>query len=167
MKSKKPFFNVVLYFNMKPKRVKYSLPEIREAKLTFDVIKKNNINVDTRRKSCKSKNVKKLLNMDLPQKYNPETEHPKLKKKKQELKTKKEAKPQELFHGYPAKVKIAVKTMFEDVERYPRKADLMEALEKHVAPHVDENIKKVYKTLRDKEILNYSRSKPRGYSLDL
>jgi DNA polymerase III gamma/tau subunit len=182
-------------------RIKYSLSEIRSTNLTFDVVRKYNIFVDKKRKSCIPERVDELNKLNLAQKTTkPQAPNPKkeLKPKKQVSvkpkieKVKKPAvkvekpvekpvvkpKPKKIApktpvqsikvedkskSSLPSNVEKAVKNIFKLVSIYGKKEDLMKAIEEHVVPIADMTANKIFNTLKDEELILYSRSAPRGW----
>ncbi|MHA1521460.1 MAG: hypothetical protein ACTSVZ_05110 [Promethearchaeota archaeon] len=236
---------------------KFSIFEIRAAKLTVDQLKKNNLLLDRRRKTLNPKNVEYLKQLGLPEQYTgpapkakvhvkapkkgkpapskpspskakakpkpkPKKEKPVSKpakaakkkvveKKKVEKKTA-EKKPAEKkkVEGKTAETKPiekkkvekktaekksvekkeeaekkkatssgsktkevepnvlqAVAALFEATPLFAKKLDLMEAFETKIAGLSKLSATQIFESLKNKEILVYSRTAPRGYSLNL
>ncbi|MHA1673135.1 MAG: hypothetical protein ACTSYI_05855 [Promethearchaeota archaeon] len=229
---------------------KFSIFEIRAAKLTMDQIKKKDLVFDRRRKTLNPKNVEYLKQLGLPEQYTgpgpkakvhvkapkkfrgktpekpaPSKTKPKAKKEKKAPKPAKipkkpaakkpaekkkiekkaaEKKPVEkkkvekktvekkkVEKNTVEKKKIEKKTvekkssamaadktvepnvlqavvaLFEATPLFDKKPDLMEAIEAKVAGLSKLTAAQIFDSLKIKEIIHYSRTAPRGYSLNL
>ncbi len=227
---------------------KFSLFEIRAAKLTMDQIKKNNLVFDRRRKTLNPKNVEYLKQLGLPTQYTgpdpkakvhvkaptksrsksapskpapskakakpkakKEKKAPKpaktpkkpvekkkvekkaaekklvakkavekkpVEKKKVEKKTvekkkvekkavEKKSSPMAADKKVEPNVLQAVAALFEATPLFAKKPDLMEAIEAKVAGLSKLTATQIFDSLKNKDIILYSRTSPRGYSLNL
>ncbi|WP_457557223.1 hypothetical protein [Candidatus Harpocratesius sp.] len=64
------------------------------------------------------------------------------------------------------KVQDAISKIFKDTPLFTKKSDLLEAIEKHVASITDMNTNQIFDKLKNENIIKYSRTAPRGYSLN-
>ena len=166
---------------MKKPRIGYSRLELRSAGLTFDTARSNGIVIDLRRKSCLDGKVNELIKLALPKNYTHTkiepvkksvskpsvVSKPKVKKiVKPKAAVKKVEKPKAAVKkDEKPSLQEAVKNIFEKVPLYEKKGDLINALEQYVVPIANMPANALFDKLKDEEIINYSRAKPRGYSL--
>lgn len=165
---------------MKKNVIKFSCVEIEEAGFNTSILKNQSIPIDPRRKSLKPENVEKLKQLI---KNKPISTEKKAKSTKKKVKPSPKKAPikvekiEELDQSIedecapvdsPEEILMdsAVKVVFEKQPVYGSKAALLKALEEHVCPIADATPEEVFKTLKDGNVIQYSRSSPRGYSLN-
>lgn len=64
------------------------------------------------------------------------------------------------------KLEQAISHLFATTPLFDKKSDLIDALEEHVANLSEMDSNQIFDTLKDENIIKYSRSSPRGYSLN-
>ncbi|MHA1775837.1 MAG: hypothetical protein DRO88_05875 [Promethearchaeia archaeon] len=64
------------------------------------------------------------------------------------------------------KVQEAIANIFQDTPLFSKKADLLEAIEKHTAKLTELKPDQLLNRLKNENIIKYSRTAPRGYSLN-